>query len=673
MSRGILTPPRETPAPTLSRRSLLRAGGGAGALITVSLVGCTSDTEPDGSEISDYSTPGPDRPHESPMLTEQVEAGDLPRLEDRLPVEADRLVVESPEFGVYGGIYQGAYLGSGDEVWLQRLVSFEPMLRPSLDLTEEGLPGTLKGVDVSTDGAEYTLHLREGLRWSDGEPVTADDVMFALEEVYFNEDVHASTPEMLSVDGQPCSPERIDDYTVKLTFPGPKGNFIDLASRQTGGGGNLFYYPQHYLKEFLPHLNAGAEQAADEAGFSDWVDYWEDRTEWWNNPDKPVLHAWIVERPVNEGTLTSLTRNPYYWKTDSDGAQLPFIDQLELEVVGEDEVMLLKALNGEIDFHERHFNTDQNRPVLAEGREDGQYEFVDVDTTHMNRLIIALNLNHNDEQIREIFGNKDFRIGLSHAIDRQDIIDTVYQRQGEPWQAAPHRESEFFDEEFAKQYTAYDVDLANQYLDDAGLTETDSDGFRLAPNGHRLTFQIDVTPAEPHWVPAVDMVTQQWAEVGIDASVNTIERTLFYDRKEPSANEHDANVWHGEGGYRVEMIETRWWFPTNAESTFAPRWADWYSTRGHGDHADEPPEATTRQMELQWQIFSEPDPAVQAQLFQEILDIAKEQFYVIGIALSTQGYGIVANDLRNVAETYTDTPQYLAPGYTNPSAWFFDR
>lgn len=665
-----------TPDPSLlSRRTMLYAGGGA--LATVSLAACgggggTADPDADGDGAE--AAPDPDRPKESPLLTEQVEAGDLPPLEERLPIESDRLVVETQEFGVYGGTYQGAALGQGDDPWLERIIAYEPMMRADHSLAEVGLPGTFKSVDINDDGTEFTMHMREGMRWSDGEPVTADDVMFAIEEVYFNEELNANPPGFLAVDNEPAQVERIDDFTVRLTYPQTKGDFLQQAAQNaTWWATNFLFYPKHYLEEFLPHLNPEAEELADEAGFADWTAYWEDRIQWWNNIDKPVLYAWKMTSPLNEGNVATAERNPYYWKTDSDGAQLPFIDNLEFEIIQEEEVMLLKAVNGELDFHARHFNQDANRPVLADAREEGDFDFVTVETTSMNRMIIALNLNHEDPELREIFQNKDFRIGLSHAIDRQEIIDTVFQRQGEPWQAAPHAESEFYDEEFAKQYTEYDVDLANEHLDAAGLTEKDSSGYRLLPSGERLRFDIDLTPLFPEWPNAANMVTQYWDEVGVNARVNTIERTLFYDRKNPDANQFDAGVWAGDGGYRVEMNETRWWFPTSDGSLYGVKWSAYFSSLGEGEDAEEPPAETLEQMELYWQIPLEPDLEEQKVMFRRILEIAKEQFYAIGIALPTDGYGIKKNNLRNVVESFPDSWLYLTPGPTDIPAWFFSE
>ena len=158
-----MKPNNQTQTDHLSRRTLLYAG--SGVLASLSLAACSGGSgDPDDGDGDGNEAPDPNRPKESPLVTEQVEAGDLPPFDERLPVEADRLVIDTPEFGVYGGAYQGAVLGPGDQAWIERIMAFEPMLRPDPELVEIGLPGILKEVDISDDGTEFTLHLREGLR-----------------------------------------------------------------------------------------------------------------------------------------------------------------------------------------------------------------------------------------------------------------------------------------------------------------------------------------------------------------------------------------------------------------------------------------------------------------------------------------------------------------------------
>lgn len=652
----------------LTRRKLIAGTGalGIGGLAAA----CVSPESGGGGPGGRNTTPDPDRPLESPLLTEQVDAGELPPLEERMPVEEDRLVVPTPEYGPYGGTFAGVVLDQ-DRGWLDRFIHYEPTVRASQQLDEFGLPGTLKSVEVNEDGTVFTLHLRRGMRWSDGEPVTSDDIMFAIQDVYYNDVLYPTVPEFLTSNGEPCTPEKIDETTVVLTYPGPRGDFLVSASRGEQPK-NLLGWPKHYLSQFLPDLNPDAEKLAEDAGAGDWTDHWADRKAYFNNIDLPVLTAWRLTSPLNEGTVVTAERNPYYWKTDDAGAQLPFIDHLEFEIIQNEEVMLLKAVNGEIDMHARNFTTDPNRPVLADASETGDFRFLTVENTSMNQMVISLNLNHRDEELREIFQNKDFRIGLSHAINRQDIQDTVYQRQGQPHQAAPSPKSEFYDEEFATQYTEFDLDLANQHLDAAGLTEKDAEGFRLRPDGTRLAFQVDVTADASQQSQALALIVQTWESAGIKATVNPLERTLFYERKTAAANQHDANVWGGDGGYRTEMDELRWWFPSWSESNYAVKWAEYFSSDGAGENAEEPPAETLEQMELARQIPLEPDPEQRKELFRQILAITKEQFYAIGTVLPGDGFAIAKNRVRNVVESYPESPLYFSPGHIDPPTWYLD-
>src|SRR5262249_43674184 len=166
-------------------------------------------------------------------------------------------------------------------------------------------------------------------------------------------------------------------------------------------------------------------------------------------------------------------------KGERDGRKLRYIDRVLYDVEQDKEVLTLKALNGEIDMMARHFNTLQNKSVFADGMAKGQYHMFDAVPSSANTMIIALNLTHKNPVMRQIFQNKNFRIGLSHAINRKKIIDLVYLAQGEPVQAGPRPESPYYNEQLSRQYTEYDVGKANQFLDQAGFSKRDGDGFRL--------------------------------------------------------------------------------------------------------------------------------------------------------------------------------------------------
>lgn len=102
--------------------------------------------------------------------------------------------------------------------------------------------------------------------------------------------------------------------------------------------------------------------------------------------------------------------------------------------------------------------------------------------------------------LREVLQSTDFRIGLSHAINRPEVATVVYLEQGEPWEVAPLPDGPFYDEELAKQYTEFDLDLANEHLDRAGLDQRGGDGFRLRPDGERLSFRVISPGDDPTWL-----------------------------------------------------------------------------------------------------------------------------------------------------------------------------
>ncbi|CAN0597105.1 unnamed protein product, partial [Laminaria digitata] len=163
------------------------------------------------------------------------------------------------------------------------------------------------------------------------------------------------------------------------------------------------------------------------------------------------------------------------------------------------EALLLQGLNGDIDMMSRGFNTTDNRQVVVENEERGNYYLTTKIAESGNVMALALNLTHKDAVKREIFNNKDFRIGLSHAINRQEISDIVYASQLNPRQLAPLPDSPFYDEEMAQQYAAYDVDKANEYLDKAGYSERDSNGVRLGPDGNPISFVVEVADVFNNW------------------------------------------------------------------------------------------------------------------------------------------------------------------------------
>lgn len=614
--------------------------------------------------------------NEAPDLAAKVAAGELPPVADRLPTHP--LVVDGVDgIGQYGGVWHMGTRGGGDEVIYVRTLGYHNLVRWSVDWTSI-IPDVAESFDVNDDGTVFTFHLREGMKWSDGEPYTADDILFAINDEYLNPDVYPAPPTWLIAGGEPVTATKTDDYTVVFTFAAPAGLFMQqLATPNTSA---VVAQPKHYLSQFHASYASESDLAAkmQEASVESWQDLFNIKggnvagkpNKLWSNADLPTIYPYYVVSPLApDATQVRQVRNPYFWKVDSAGNQLPYIDEIDYNVGQDVETLVLQALNGDIDMQDRHIATNANRAVFFDNQEAGGYHFYDTIPSSSNVMVISLNLTNQDPVKREVYQNKDFRVGLSYAIDRQEIIDVVYVGQGEPYQAAPRPQSNLYNEQLAKQYTEFDPDLANEYLDKV-LPNKDSEGFRLLPNGDRLVIAVEVIPTlQPEWTGALELVQGYWADVGIDMQPVVEDRDQFYNRK--AANEHDAGIWGGDGGLEV-ILEPRWYFPYSNESIYGEAW-QYYYNNPNDERAEEPPEIVKHQMDLYNQLKSTADPDQQNALMTEILNIAADQFYSIGISLPANGYGIVKNNMHNVPAQILQAYLYPSPGPTNTFTYYFSN
>jgi ABC-type transport system substrate-binding protein len=291
--------------------------------------------------------------------------------------------------------------------------------------------------------------------------------------------------------------------------------------------------------------------------------------------------------------------------------------------------------------------------------------------SNMNSALLCFNLAHKDPALREVFQNRDFRIAMSYAINRKAIINTVFQRQGEPWQTSPLRQSSFLDEELAKQYTDFDPAAADEYLDRAGYRSRDAEGFRLRSDGRRITFNLSVrVDSIATWPDVAELLRTDWEKVGVEVRVQAEPGTLVFDKVE--LNEHDATIDDGYPGADDALLDPIWYFPSNAGCQYAVPWGTWYETGGAD--GSEPPASIRRQMELYDQLKASIEPSRQSELFKEILQIAKDEFLVIGIAVPGTGYSIVQNELRNVPEKMQGSGgQVPTPGFTQPEQYYWSE
>lgn len=599
---------------------------------------------------------------EAPMLTALVDAGELPPLAERLP--ADPVVVQPEEgIGKYGGFLTAPIEGQNRasptmyDYW-----TIDPLTIFSPDGSEI-IPNVAQSWQISEDNKTITLFLRKGIKWSDGEPYTANDILFWWNDVVLNDELTPSKPTILTRGGELAQVTAIDDFTVEFTFSEPYALFVTYLGSWGGPRIDPVALPKHYLSQFHPNYVEMSEIEAlmEVEGFDTWLDffaYMRDR----HNPELPSISAWIPnERPPQP--IQTYRRNPYYWKVDTAGNQLPYIDELRAVRVADTEAQLLKTIAGEFDWSSLGFNGGiANMPLLMQNRESGGYRMAYGTWMPNSFSNIMFNFSHPDEVRKELYNDVRFRQALSVAINREELIALVWKGGVFASQVAPlygpdyHGESELF-----QSYAQFDLDLANQLLDEIGLTDRDSQGFRLGLDGEPLMLIIAANTAWPPETPDVmELVRGYWAEVGINATVQPEAGELWTARH--NGGEHDLSARGAHfGGGPVH--------PTLNGNTFAlggwqwaPEWALWLDT--DGEQGVEPPDDVKRIRELREEILGEPDQARRIELIMEVFQIHMDNLWSIGLVVDDPKINqqtIVTNRVRNyptwtAGEWYPNVP-----------------
>jgi peptide/nickel transport system substrate-binding protein len=364
--------------------------------------------------------------NEAPMLADMVAAGDLPPVEDRLPVAEDiQVITPVDSIGEYGGTWFNVTWG--DDPGNIRMVTYDPPVRWKPDYTGYE-PGLVKAWEYNADGTELTWHFREGVKWSDGEPFTMEDMKFWWEDLANNPDIGFITAPWWGFDANAdlMTVTFPDDYTMVMNWGTPQWITTYIVA-QGFWEWEPMMRPKHFLSQFHPTYNADADPEYTELDAN---------KNWFQTPGYPTLFAWyLTEYTAGESFL--MERNPYYWKVDTEGNQLPYIDFLDITIVPEKEVRVLELSQGKYDASFRGTDDPLDIPFLIEQSDAGNYE---VGYGWMNGAGAwpgwLINQDYvPDEEIRELLRNVSFRKGLSVAIDRDRLIDVVWDGIGTPQQA----------------------------------------------------------------------------------------------------------------------------------------------------------------------------------------------------------------------------------------------
>lgn len=602
---------------------------------------------------------------EAPVLRTKVAAGELPAVEERLPEEP--LVVEpAEEIGEYGGTWRRVYIDA-DRGGMKDLIS-EPLVRWTVNL-DKIVPNTVKGWEFGEDAKSITFYLRKGMKWSDGAPFTADDFVFYWNNILLNKELNPVVSTKLTIEGEPGTIKKIDDYTFRLSFSASYGMIVEVFANR---GFPRIYAPEHYLREFHPQYTSmdKIEKMMKKEGYTLWTDLFSTKNTREGNPELPVIEAWY---PLNEfgKPIQMWTRNPYYWKVDTEGNQLPYIDGIARTLVSDSEMIVLKSIAGDVDFYARRIESVRNYPIVMENREKGDYRVILGANIGSNIDTIYLNLSHKDPVLRKLFRDKRFRIALSIAINREDINQLLFAGVATPAQPSPSPGTPWYEERFSNSYIEYNPEEANKLLDEIGLKWDKNHEYRLRSDGKRLRFVNTVFKRLTTDVPQMELVNEYWKKIGIEAVVKPMGPALWYTQIR--AAEHDVASILGNFGFAGSPpISRPEPFPVTASYWAAPMWGLWYSSGGKS--GEEPPAAAKRLIEIYEEVPKEMSLEKRIALQKEALEIHRENLWMIGTVREPDQnrFFIAKNNLRNVpTPTKTRLSSAVTTGYA--SQLFFKK
>jgi peptide/nickel transport system substrate-binding protein len=609
---------------------------------------------------------------QAPALAEMVAAGTLPPLEERLP-NSPEVITPLESVGTYGGTIRRFLSGSNDHNSFLRFVGPQGLTRWKADFSEV-IPNVAESWTTNAESSEFTFKLREGMKWSDGAPFTADDIMFFVDDLLNNSEFYPTAPARFVVAGETMRAEKIDDYTVKFIFAAPYGTF--LTELATPLAQEPVLWAKHYCQQFHPAYNSDVQAMVDASNaVEDWPSLFRlncgevEAPNRWSNADRPTLDPWVVTGDGYSAgsTLVTMERNPYYWQVDTEGNQLPYVDTLEWGVAQDAQAILLEAIAGNVDMQARRIASLANQPVLFENAEKGGYKLFQRTAADSNDMAIHFNHTHQDPEMRAFLTTKDVRIALSLGIDRDEIIDIVYQGVGEPWQIGPLPQHVLYNEQLGRQHTEYDPDRANELLDAAGYPRGD-DGNRVFPSGEPIVFNVNYPGVEtPQHGDTLEIIKDHWADLGIGLNTTSVERSIYYARGE--ANEHDFMVWGAPGGLDPTLSPRDVLAVHPQASWFAIPWTRWYLSGG--TEGIEPSESMKARLALYDQFKAEADQAKALDLFRQIHQMAADEFEIIGITFRPSTYGVYNAKLRNVPEALPGSWMYPDPAPTLPWTYYY--
>ena len=592
--------------------------------------------------------------YEAPMLAALVAEGKLPPVEERIGRDP-QVIRPAFEIGQYGGILND--VGSEGDAGQLVEEGQQPMAKWNPPATIF-YPNIARTWEVSDDGRVFTLNLRHGMKWSDGEDLDADDFMFFYDAILSNEEINAVTPEprgRYRAGGELMKLRVIDRYTVEYTFAAPYHN-----AAESGWARGRSFAPEHHLSKFHLAYNDDAASVAKSEGYETWMDafaaHHSDRGHSGSRPvahrfpDLPTTDTWVLKEA--KPGVRFWGRNPYYWKVDTAGNQLPYADGVQVLIVENPaEAVPAKAMAGELDWPKNEFMDIADAPAYRRNEASGGYR------THLwpshggaTALAVVLNYTNKDPVKRALVNDLRFRQALSLSINRQELSDKLFFGESVPWVAPVSPTWTGFEDWMATHYAEYHVDRANALLDEIGLPWDADHTWRLQSDGKPVTIDGSYSSNLQTTADGMELLSRYWTEIGVRMEPKFVQGELWNERG-------FANLWDaGFGGhgtpepmaradYPLGLIPPWHYYHCCPKSSYP--WGTWYHT--FGEQGEVPPPEIQRLFELA-DLWREAKPGTQEyhDTVHELIKLNVENLYVIGTVSPPPTPMTVNNRVGNV-------------------------
>lgn len=586
---------------------------------------------------------------------------------DRIPVASDVFVEqvsasgEELEIGVYGGKLN--LLGSSSSWNASRPIT-ESIIHYNVDGTYYA--NVIKEFSYSDDYKVWTFKLREGMKWSDGAPFTADDIVFWYEQCHLtNFDTKQSWTALYTSDADGnkvyATLTKVNDYEVTWTFADPKypADFIE------NGDFKWCWAPKHYLEDLIPQSFYSGSTLSDEQALANAqakglsyatvkdmgkaVAYY-----FWNVPGIPTLNSYVLSTKagVNDvkGSLCIFERNDYFWKVDAKGQQLPYCDEIDFimtSAAGQEQLMFL---SGELDTIGVAMQ-DISSMMTNAGDKAYLRTFA---STNWGSYQLTFNYTCTDEKYANLFANKDFRQAMSISVDRTQVSGLLSDGFLEPGQACPAYGNFGYDADWEAKWTTYDVAVAKQLLEGCGLV-MGSDGFYDFADGTDLVINF-YAYVDSGADAAYPVLEQYWNAAGIKTAYKGDYSLDAYDQ------EIDNNTWYASLSPHTSIggVSLR-----SRVAPFVPvaQAAEWYGEYGtyygtNGASGVKPTGAMADLVTLYEQWNSTPDTATRDELTLKIYEIHKENLWTIAYLKAEGSYNLVSSAIHNWSDNLVSDDLY---------------